>query len=177
MRIDPAVLTATSLLRYGAFAETAAVDRLRARLHDQQPALIAADTNIMFTQRPDGALLIGDSHVVEPTVDPFLDEPTSDLILHEVEDVLGLVDRPPTLAGNLRLARRSALPRRRDCSGRPRLLRHDRGRHDHRPGARGPPRGRRPALRRRRRSSVILTCCHSPPELSSATDSPRIEET
>lgn len=90
VRIDPAVLTATSLLRYGAFAETAAVDRLRARLHDQQPALIAADTNIMFTQRPDGALLIGDSHVVEPTVDPFLDEPTSDLILHEVEDVLGL---------------------------------------------------------------------------------------
>ena len=89
VRIEPAVLTATSLLRYGAFAQTAAVDALRARLHAEQPALIAADTNIMFTQRPDGTLLIGDSHVVEPTVEPFLDEPVSDLILREVQDVLG----------------------------------------------------------------------------------------
>ncbi|MDR2280374.1 MAG: FAD-dependent oxidoreductase, partial [Gordonia sp. (in: high G+C Gram-positive bacteria)] len=55
-RVDSAVLTATSFLRYGAFAETTAVAALARRINDDRPDLRAADTNIMFTQRPDGTL-------------------------------------------------------------------------------------------------------------------------
>ncbi|GAA4662057.1 TIGR03364 family FAD-dependent oxidoreductase [Gordonia humi] len=90
IRIDPAVLTGTSLLRYEAFAQTAAATALGERLRARRPELMAADTNIMFTQRPDGGLLIGDSHHVEPTVDPFLDEDVADLIRREVSSVLGV---------------------------------------------------------------------------------------
>ncbi len=92
--IDPAVLTATSFLRYGAFAETSAVAALAARVEAERPDLRAADTNIMFTQRPDGTVLIGDSHHVDRTLDPFLDEPIADLIRREIEAVLG---RPLTV--------------------------------------------------------------------------------
>ncbi|EGD56166.1 TIGR03364 family FAD-dependent oxidoreductase [Gordonia neofelifaecis] len=89
IRVPPAVLTATSLLRYDAFAETSAAAALRTRLELRRPELFAADTNIMFTQRPDGGLLIGDSHRNRLTVSPFLDESVSALILGEVEAVLG----------------------------------------------------------------------------------------
>lgn len=88
VRIAPAVLTATSLLRYGAFAETDAARVLHARLISERAELLAADTNIMFTQRPDGTLLVGDSHVLDATTSPFLDEATSEMILREVETVL-----------------------------------------------------------------------------------------
>ncbi|MCK0440643.1 TIGR03364 family FAD-dependent oxidoreductase [Gordonia alkaliphila] len=88
-RVAPAVLTATSLLRYGAFADTAAAAVLRERLSAERPDLIAADTNIMFTQRPDGGLLIGDSHLLDDSLDPFLDEAVFDLLHREVETVLG----------------------------------------------------------------------------------------
>ncbi|MGB6246702.1 TIGR03364 family FAD-dependent oxidoreductase [Gordonia sp. (in: high G+C Gram-positive bacteria)] len=88
-RVRPAVLTGTSLLRYGAFADTEAVGALRTRITDERPALIAADTNIMFTQRPDGGILIGDSHRIETSTAPFLTEDVSDLIRREIEDVLG----------------------------------------------------------------------------------------
>ncbi|GAC78273.1 FAD dependent oxidoreductase TIGR03364 [Gordonia malaquae] len=88
-RVNSAVLTATSFLRYGAFAETTAVRALATRIDDDRPDLRAADTNIMFTQRPDGSLLIGDSHHLDRTLDPFLDERVADLIVHEVETILG----------------------------------------------------------------------------------------
>ncbi|GEE02815.1 oxidoreductase [Gordonia spumicola] len=96
VRIDPAVLTATSFLRYGAFADTTAVAALAARIDEQRPDLRAADTNIMFTQRPDGTLLIGDSHHLDRTLDPFLDQSVADLIRREIETILG---RPLTVIG------------------------------------------------------------------------------
>ena len=109
VRIRPAVLTATSLLRYGAFAETEAAQRLRARLAADRADLLSADTNIMFTQRPDGTLLVGDSHILESTTAPFLDESVSHLILREVEAVL---DRPLTVRQRWQgvYASRSAAP-------------------------------------------------------------------
>ena len=88
-RVNAAVLTATSFLRYGAFAETTAVAALATRIDEDRPDLRAADTNIMFTQRPDGTLLIGDSHHLDRTLDPFLDETVADLIVREVETILG----------------------------------------------------------------------------------------
>ncbi|GAA4393296.1 TIGR03364 family FAD-dependent oxidoreductase [Tsukamurella soli] len=90
--IAPAVLTATSLLRYDAFAQTSAAAALRARITAASPDLVGIDANVMFTQRPDGRLLIGDSHHTERTVDPFLEEDTTETIHREICRVLG-VDR------------------------------------------------------------------------------------
>ncbi|CAM5383745.1 TIGR03364 family FAD-dependent oxidoreductase [Leifsonia shinshuensis] len=96
--IAPAVLTGTSMLRYPAFAETAAAETLRAEFLASDPAVIDIDANVMFTQRPDGTIIVGDSHRYEATMDPFLDEATSDLLLARVAEVLG--------AGPLRVVER-----------------------------------------------------------------------
>ncbi|WP_421844310.1 TIGR03364 family FAD-dependent oxidoreductase [Mycobacterium sp.] len=88
--IDPAVLTATSLLRYSAFAGTHASQALRHRLAATRPDLLDIDANIMMTQRPDGTLIIGDSHHTEPTADAFLSERTSDTLRRAMCEILGV---------------------------------------------------------------------------------------
>ncbi|UFS59984.1 TIGR03364 family FAD-dependent oxidoreductase [Subtercola endophyticus] len=88
-RITPAVLTGTSMLRYPAFSETQAATALRATLTAEAPELIDIDANVIFTQRPDGSIIAGDSHDYGESVDPFLIEATSDLLLANVRRVLG----------------------------------------------------------------------------------------
>ncbi|MFZ7087455.1 TIGR03364 family FAD-dependent oxidoreductase [Curtobacterium sp. RRHDQ10] len=90
LRIEPAVLTGTSMLRYPAFVETAASPALRARITADRPDLVAIDANVMLTQRPDGSLVVGDSHTVDLTLDPFLDEGVSDVLLAAVAELLGV---------------------------------------------------------------------------------------
>lgn len=87
--IEPAVLTATSMLRYPAFASTSAAAPLRTELGETRPDLLEIDANLMLTQRPDGSLLIGDSHLVRRTIDPFLDESTSSTLLRRAAQLLG----------------------------------------------------------------------------------------
>ncbi|MCU1556803.1 MAG: hypothetical protein JWN09_798 [Microbacteriaceae bacterium] len=89
-RIGPAVLTGTSMLRYPAFTETDASAALRSRIAADDPDLIDIDANVMFTQRPDGSLLVGDSHRYDLTMDPFQRESTSELLLRRVAQVLGV---------------------------------------------------------------------------------------
>ncbi|WP_336855600.1 TIGR03364 family FAD-dependent oxidoreductase [Sinomonas albida] len=88
-RIAPAVLTGTSMLRYPAFSTTAASVSLRAELERTRPDLIGIDANVMLTQRPDGSLLIGDSHVTLATMPPFLDESASMVLLESAAALLG----------------------------------------------------------------------------------------
>lgn len=89
-KLESAVLTGTSMLRYAAMAATSAADTVRAELSQKAPELLAMDANVMFTWRPDGTLLIGDSHVYDGTVDPFLDEDMTDRLLQEVGAVVGV---------------------------------------------------------------------------------------
>jgi D-hydroxyproline dehydrogenase subunit beta len=89
LRVAPAVLTGTSMLRYPAFAETAAAEALRAEMSAAHPELVGIGANVMFTQRPDGTLIVGDSHRYDATMDPFLDEETSRTLLDEIGRVLG----------------------------------------------------------------------------------------
>jgi FAD dependent oxidoreductase TIGR03364 len=89
-RIAPAILTGTSMLRYPAFAETAAATALRAELLETDPDLIDIGANVMFTQRPDGTIIAGDSHRYAETMDPFLDEATSQVLLARISRVLGV---------------------------------------------------------------------------------------
>ncbi|WP_313811311.1 TIGR03364 family FAD-dependent oxidoreductase [Glutamicibacter sp.] len=98
LKVSPAILTATSMLRYEAFTGVPSADRLRQEVAARSPQLLAAEANIMFTQRPDGSLLVGDSHTYDLTQTPFLNERTSTDLLEEIEEILG--------AGQLEIAER-----------------------------------------------------------------------
>ncbi len=56
------LLTGWSLIRYGRFADGPEARVLRERLHAERPDLAALDLNQMYTQLPDGTLILGDSH-------------------------------------------------------------------------------------------------------------------
>ncbi|QIM18033.1 TIGR03364 family FAD-dependent oxidoreductase [Leucobacter coleopterorum] len=88
MGIGPAVLTGTSMLRYGLFEGAASV-KLRAELSVTRPELLEIDANVMFTQQADGTLLVGDSHANFDTAPPFQDEHCSQILLGEVAALLG----------------------------------------------------------------------------------------
>jgi D-hydroxyproline dehydrogenase subunit beta len=92
LALRPAVLTGTSMLRYPAFAETPAAADLRTEIAAASPELVDIGANIMFTQRPDGSLIVGDSHRYATTMDPFLAEATSEILLAEIGRVLGVSD-------------------------------------------------------------------------------------
>lgn len=88
--LGPAVMTGTSMLRYPAFVETDAAASLRTEMAAEHPELLDIVANVMLTQRPDGTLLVGDSHRYGLTQDPFLAEPTTDTLLAEVRRLLGI---------------------------------------------------------------------------------------
>ena len=90
MVLRPAILTGTSMLRYPAFAETDAANALRAEMSSGRPDLLAIGANVMFTQRPNGTLIVGDSHRYATTMDPFQAEATSGILLAEIEQILGV---------------------------------------------------------------------------------------
>ncbi|MHA7221250.1 TIGR03364 family FAD-dependent oxidoreductase [Arthrobacter sp. RHLT1-20] len=89
MDLVPAVLTATSMLRYPAFTEMPAAAALRAEVRDTRPELLDIGANIMFTQRPDGSLILGDSHHYHQTAAPFLDEPVTAAVNEEIARTIG----------------------------------------------------------------------------------------
>jgi hypothetical protein len=89
-RIAPAVLTGTSMLRYPAFTETDAARALRTRIEADDPGLVEIGANVMFTQRPDGSILAGDSHRYDVTMDPFQREETTERLLTRIAAVLGV---------------------------------------------------------------------------------------
>lgn len=88
MGLGPAVLTGTSMLRYGRFAGPAA-DALRAELFAARPEFAEIAANVMFTQQADGTLLVGDTHAAHDAAPPFLDERWSRILLDEVAALLG----------------------------------------------------------------------------------------
>ncbi|WP_349828151.1 TIGR03364 family FAD-dependent oxidoreductase [Brevibacterium litoralis] len=88
--IDSAVLTGTSLLRYPAFAGLAGAAAVRARFAEDSPELLEVDANVMFTRRPDGTLILGDSHMRAGTVAPFQEEATTEVLLREHAAILGV---------------------------------------------------------------------------------------
>lgn len=68
------LLTGSSMLRYSAFAGASAAAAVRERYAREEPALLARDVNQMYTERPDGSLLVGDTHRRGVSVPPFQDE-------------------------------------------------------------------------------------------------------
>lgn len=74
------VLTGSSLLRYSGFSGTAAAAALRAGFESAQPELLARDVNEMYTERPDGGLIVGDTHYRGTAIAPFQDEAAFELM-------------------------------------------------------------------------------------------------
>ncbi|SEI75684.1 FAD dependent oxidoreductase TIGR03364 [Arthrobacter sp. yr096] len=85
----PAVLTATSMLRYPAFTDMPAAAALRSEVLENQPELLEIGANVMFTQRPDGTVILGDSHHYHRTADPFLDESVTTALNTEISGRIG----------------------------------------------------------------------------------------
>lgn len=83
------VLTGSSLLRYGAFAGTAAATAVRARLAVEHPEVLELDINQMSTERPDGTLLVGDTHHRGVAVAPFQREHDAEVLLELASTLFG----------------------------------------------------------------------------------------
>jgi hypothetical protein len=77
------------MLRYSAFAETRAAAAVRERYAREEPELFARDVNQMYTERPDGTLLVGDTHVRGTTIAPFQDEEAFELLERISADLFG----------------------------------------------------------------------------------------
>jgi FAD dependent oxidoreductase TIGR03364 len=77
------LLTGWSLVRYGRFADVPETAALRARLHAERPELAALDLNQMYTQLPDGSLILGDSHAKAVQPGPFQPEGAFEAFLDE----------------------------------------------------------------------------------------------
>lgn len=92
LRLNPALLTGTSMLRYPALAETEGARALRERFRDQRPELLDASVNHMLTQLPGGDLVVGDTHTYARTPDPWSSEDFDRLLLAETRALLGRDD-------------------------------------------------------------------------------------
>lgn len=87
--IDPAVLTGLSMLRYAGMAATAAAEDVRRRFEQEAPELLAAVVNLMLTQRPGGAVVLGDTHHYAKTHLPFEAAGLERLLLREGSRLFG----------------------------------------------------------------------------------------
>ena len=88
-QVEPAVLTGFSLLRYDGFAGCRTLGAVRERLALEHAGAVEAGLNLMFTQRPGGDLVIGDTHAYARTHDPFVDERLAELVGDYAGDLLG----------------------------------------------------------------------------------------
>jgi FAD dependent oxidoreductase TIGR03364 len=88
--IDPAVLTGFSILRYDGFHTCPSFAAVRDRLANDRPELVHIGLNLMYTQRPDGTLTIGDTHTYSKTIDPFVANDLDEHVLAETANLLGV---------------------------------------------------------------------------------------
>ena len=88
--LDAPLLTGWSLVRYSRFATLPAAAVVRDRLHSERPDLAALDLNQMYTQLPDGSLIVGDTHSRGISIPPFQAEDAAALLLAETETLFGI---------------------------------------------------------------------------------------
>ena len=90
--LDTPLLTGSSMLRYSAFAGLPGFAELRARYAAEHPQIIARDINQMYTQRPDGTLVVGDTHYRGSVIAPFQEEAAFDELLALTRRLFGVDD-------------------------------------------------------------------------------------
>ncbi|MBP1327594.1 FAD dependent oxidoreductase TIGR03364 [Leucobacter exalbidus] len=84
------ILTGWSMLRYHSFAKRDEAKAVRERLHSERPDLAAIDINQMYTQLPDGSLLVGDTHTRDLVASPFQSEDAQQVMLDEAQALFGI---------------------------------------------------------------------------------------
>lgn len=87
------LLTGWSLLRYSGFAATSGAPALRDRFAVERPDALAYDLNQMYTQLPDGSLIIGDTHQREVDAPPFQQESGFELLVELTCELFGAEPR------------------------------------------------------------------------------------
>lgn len=87
--IQPGVLTGHGLLRYRGFATMPSAGAVMRDLQELFPELLAVEMNLMCTQRPDGTVVLGDTHQYARTHSPFDDEDVTRLLLREGARLFG----------------------------------------------------------------------------------------
>jgi FAD dependent oxidoreductase TIGR03364 len=90
--LDAPLLTGSSMLRYSGFAGLDGFGDLRARYERESPGVIALDINQMYTQRPSGELIVGDTHYRGDAIEPFQDERSFEVLLDLTRDLFGVDD-------------------------------------------------------------------------------------
>ena len=86
------LLTGWSMVRYSGFAGLPTTAGVRDRLASEHPELAALDVNQMYTQRPGGELIIGDTHYVGEVASPFQREDAFDHLLGITTELFGVRD-------------------------------------------------------------------------------------
>lgn len=83
------VLTASSLLRYNDVSSPIA-EAVRSRIFDELPKMQEFDINEMYTQRPDGMLIVGDTHRLGDAQAPFQPERAFEMLLDLARRLFGV---------------------------------------------------------------------------------------
>jgi FAD dependent oxidoreductase TIGR03364 len=89
LTLGPAVLTGLGMVRYHGMASLPSAALVRQEMAARYPELLDVEMNLMCTQRPDGALVLGDTHQYARTHSPFDDEDVSELLLREGARLFG----------------------------------------------------------------------------------------
>lgn len=90
-RLQSALVSDLSLLRYEGYAKLAEAKALRERLDIECKDALANGVHLIVTQSADGSLVVGDSHHYGVTPDPFGSDEVDGLILHEFKMLFGRV--------------------------------------------------------------------------------------
>nr|WP_281381877.1 TIGR03364 family FAD-dependent oxidoreductase [Conyzicola lurida] len=90
--LDRPLLTGSSMLRYSAFAQLDGYAALRDRYRRDFPAVVDLDINQMYTQRPTGQLIVGDTHYRGDAILPFQAESSFDELLALTRGLFGVDD-------------------------------------------------------------------------------------
>lgn len=86
---DPVLLTGLSVLRYKGLSKCDAAQQVRTRIERDSPKLFELLVNLKMSQRPNGRLVVGDTHAYAHTHDPFSEEAVDDVLLREFRALLG----------------------------------------------------------------------------------------
>lgn len=95
-KIAAAVMSDHSLARYDGFAALPNAAGLISLLEAEAPAHRAAGVHLIVVQSADGSLVVGDSHVYGPAVEPFAKAEYDDLIMSLFDEALVQPDRRVT---------------------------------------------------------------------------------
>ncbi len=88
------LLTGSSMLRYSAFSSAPSIAAVRARYEREDPDIFTHDVNQMYTERPDGTLIVGDTHTVASSASPFQSERAFGLLERLGAEMFGTNVRP-----------------------------------------------------------------------------------